>query len=165
MFAYLNHCYSIHIIRNKGIASYGSSMYLNQILHDTDEPTGITIRERKTLMLSSWFGESYSVIEPSVRDTFLPIFWAEETSEASKKQLQKLSKLHTILHVHKFLTMHAHSLAIGCLVVGIPIILAVFLISSSPRQQLPWTPREEEVLEEGEAGHLIVASETKDNEV
>ena len=32
-------------------------------------------------MLSSWFGSKWHSVEAAVRDTFLPIFWAEEASE------------------------------------------------------------------------------------
>ncbi len=45
--------------------------------------TGITLRAAKRLMLSSWFGSKWRSIEPAARDTFLPIFWAEEASEVS----------------------------------------------------------------------------------
>lgn len=38
-------------------------------------------------MLSSWFGEDYNAVEAAVQDTFLPIFWAQESSEASAQQL------------------------------------------------------------------------------
>jgi len=38
-------------------------------------------------MLSSWYGEDYNVVEAAVQDTFLPIFWAQEFSEASAQQV------------------------------------------------------------------------------
>ena len=40
-------------------------------------------------MLSSWFGRKWHSIDPATQDTFLPIFWAEERSQAGAGQLRQ----------------------------------------------------------------------------
>jgi hypothetical protein len=55
--------------------------------------TGITLRAAKRLMLSSWFGRKWHSIDPATQDTFLPIFWAEERSQAGGAQLRQFRPL------------------------------------------------------------------------
>lgn len=39
------------------------------------------MRAARRIQLSSWFGPKYAAVDPNVAPTFLPIFWAEETSQ------------------------------------------------------------------------------------
>ena len=58
-------------------------------LHALAEPTtGITLRGAKRLMVSSWFGRRWAVVEPGARDTYLPIMWAEESAEVREGEEQ-----------------------------------------------------------------------------
>lgn len=60
---------------------------------DVEPNTGITLRAAKRLMMVSWFGGKWGVIDGAARDTFLPIFWAEEGSTAGAEQLQAFAPL------------------------------------------------------------------------
>lgn len=55
--------------------------------------TGITLRAAKRLMMSSWFGPRWRSLDPLLRPTFLPVFWAELASQAKPAQLQQFKPL------------------------------------------------------------------------
>lgn len=59
---------------------------------DVEPITGITMRAAKRLMMSTQYGPEWRAVEPHVRNTFLPIFWVEEKSEASADQCSSFKK-------------------------------------------------------------------------
>lgn len=134
---------------------------LTGIIRLCAEPvTGVTIRAKKTLMLSSWFGSAYSVVEPSVKDAFLPIFWAEEDVRAADKDLKALSKLTSIVSLHTFLINKSQSISILCLIVGLPAFVACFLTkntSQKDKKQKDASVHHDagDVMEEGESDSLL----------
>lgn len=73
----------------QGVEGLSCDPVKHDLFVDVEPTTGITLRAAKRLMLSSWFGGKWHNVEASVRDTFLPIFWAEEASEASGEQLEQ----------------------------------------------------------------------------
>lgn len=127
---------------------------------DVEPVTGVTIRAKKTLMLSSWFGSAYSVVEPSVKDAFLPIFWAEEDVRAADKDLKALSKLTSIVSLHTFLVNKSQYISILCLVVGLPAFVACFLTKNTSQKVENQKPavvhhEDDDVMEEGESDSLL----------
>lgn len=57
--------------------------YLDLYL-DVEPSTGVTLRAAQRLMMVSWFGGRWGVIDGKARDTFLPIFWVEATTEIGR---------------------------------------------------------------------------------
>ena len=105
-------------------------------------------------MLSSWFGASYSVVEPSVKDAFLPIFWAEEYVGAADKDLKLLSKLTSIVSLHSFLMNRSQSISVLCLIAGLPAFVACILTRNTS-QKRPQGHSEDDMMEEGESDSLL----------
>ncbi|KFM25479.1 Scavenger receptor class B member 1 [Auxenochlorella protothecoides] len=60
---------------------------------DVEPHTGITVRGARRIQLSSWFGPRWKPIDGGVTPTYLPIFWADEASEASEEQMQLFKPL------------------------------------------------------------------------
>lgn len=61
---------------------------------DVEPTTGVTLRAKKSLMLSSQFsGEFAGKIDKHLRNTVLPMFWAQEGTQAAKAQLMGLQPL------------------------------------------------------------------------
>lgn len=60
---------------------------------NTEPSTGVTLRAAQRLMMVSWFGGRWGVIDGKARDTFLPIFWVEATTEADARQMRAFTPL------------------------------------------------------------------------
>lgn len=106
-------------------------------------------------MLSSWFGESYETVEPLVKSTFLPIFWAEERSEASNVQLKSLSRLGRAAGIHTFLSREGQFWSATLLVFGLPLLLACILVRGDNNMVQDENFRQGGSLEEGEEEALL----------
>ncbi len=50
------------------------------------------MRAAKRLMLVTQFGQQYHMMDPGVVDTYLPVFWAEETAAATPKDCTVISR-------------------------------------------------------------------------
>eukprot|EP00890_Picochlorum_soloecismus_P006365 jgi/Picsp_1/672/NSC_00667-R1_scavenger receptor class member 2 len=131
----------------------------HSIYLDVEPVTGVTIRAKKTLMLSSWFGASYSVVEPSVKDAFLPIFWAEEVVKAGDKELKVLSKLTSIISLYSFFMNKSQSISILCLIAGLPAFVACILTRTTSQearsQKGSQVHHDDDMMEEGESDSLL----------
>ncbi|KAL4421970.1 hypothetical protein ABPG77_010993 [Micractinium sp. CCAP 211/92] len=66
--------------------------YLDLYL-DVEPSTGVTLRAAQRLMMVSWFGGRWGVIDGKARDTYLPIFWVEATTEAGARQMRAFAPL------------------------------------------------------------------------
>jgi hypothetical protein len=73
-------------------------------------------------MMSSWFGPRWRSLDPLLRPTYLPVFWAELASQAKKAQLQQFKPLLRARAAQRALEVHALPAAgllalaaIGCL--------------------------------------------------
>lgn len=101
-------------------------------------------------MLNSWFGQRYKAVDPHVVDTFLPIFWAHESSEASHKQLSGFRSLLRAQAAKRFFDHSAPPLATAGFMIGAGLLLGAFLTARGPQ---PW----EHVIEsDEEAGPITV---------
>lgn len=50
------------------------------------------MRAAKRLMLVTHYGEQYHMMDPHLSNTFLPVFWAEETAAATPKACTIISR-------------------------------------------------------------------------
>lgn len=50
------------------------------------------MRAAKRLMLVTHFGEQYHMMDPHLSNTFLPVFWAEETAAATPQACTIISR-------------------------------------------------------------------------
>ena len=114
-----------------GIDCNGTSKDYDVFL-DVEPTTGITLRAEKALMLSSWFGQRYKAIDSSVADdTFIPIFWANEKSEASPRQLQMFTTLLYAQAAERFFKSMAGPLALVVLLAGMTCLIVAIVWSNS----------------------------------
>lgn len=103
-----------------------------EVFLDVEPTTGITLRAEKALMLSSWFGQRYKAIDSSVADdTFIPIFWASEKSEASPQQLQMFNTLLYAQAAERFFKYMAGPLALVFLLAGMTCLIVAIVWSNS----------------------------------
>lgn len=99
---------------------------------DVEPTTGITLGAEKALMMSSWFGQRYKAIDSRVADdTFLPIFWAKESTEASPKQLKMFNSLLYAQAAERFFDSMAGPLALVILVAGITCLIMTIIWSGN----------------------------------
>lgn len=91
---------------------------------DVEPTSGITLRAKKALMLSSWFGQRYKAVEPGVVDTVLPIFWVDETSEARPSQLAQFRPLVVANALLYFLEKGAAPTALALALLGAILLVA-----------------------------------------
>ena len=89
-------------------------------------------------MLNSWFGERYHAVEPHVQDTFLPIFWASETSEASSQQLAGFRTLITVKAAQRFFQTAAGPMAIGVGLLGLIVLVAGVVMGGTRTNSAAW---------------------------
>ena len=59
--------------------------------------TGVTVRAAQRLMMVSWFGGRWRVIDGKAADTFLPIFWIDVASQARPSDLKQFTPLKYVL--------------------------------------------------------------------
>lgn len=109
----------------------------NLIFHIVEPVTGITIEAKKSLMLTSFFGPSYSVIEPmATEDVFLPIFSLQESSKATDEDIKTLTKLQISVQLSIYLLQRGHIISSWLLGGGcITMIAYVYLIFQGHRNQ------------------------------
>jgi len=92
-------------------------------------------------MLSSWYGSAYSKIDSRIAESqFLPIFWGEETSEASASQRARFGKLLLAHRLQKFFNGAAKPLAVAATGIGAAITLVGISLS---RPVMVWNEEEE----------------------
>jgi CD36 family len=130
--------------------------HLKHDIHlDVEPTTGITLSALKTLMLNSWFGQKYKAVDPHVKDTFLPIFWAHESSEAAPEQLKGFKTLLFAQGARRFLDTQAQPVGIFVGIIG-GILFVAGVVMGKP--QRVWEEEEEEGgVEDGGIGDPLLA--------
>lgn len=132
--------------------------HLRHDIHiDVEPTTGIALGALKTLMLNSWFGQRYKAVDPHVEDTFLPIFWAHESTQAAPEQLAGFRVLLLAQGVRTFLDGRgAPKVAAAAAVVGVAALVGAVLMGRSPET---WNEEEEERRAGGDdlEAHLLPA--------
>jgi hypothetical protein len=112
----------------------------HDIYLDVEPATGITLSALKTLMLSSWFGQKYKAVDPHVKDTFLPIFWAHESSEAAPEQLAGFKMMLFGQAAGQFFDTKAQPVGIVVGIIGGVLFVAGFVMN---RPQRVWEEEDE----------------------
>jgi hypothetical protein len=121
--------------------------HLKHDIHlDVEPTTGITLSALKTLMFNSWFGQRYKAVDPHVKDTFLPIFWAHESSEAAPEQLAGFKTLLFAQGVRRLLDTTAQPVGIAVGILGGFVLVAGIVMG---RPQRVWEEEEERLDEDG----------------
>jgi lysosome membrane protein 2/scavenger receptor class B protein 1 len=123
------------------------------VLECAEPTTGTTLRAVKSLMLSSWFGERYGAVDPGVQDTYLPVFWAQEASQAGAEQLARFAPLLRALRARRALQSGARPAALAASLAGLACLVAAVAL---PARRGVW--HEEEAREAGteaEAAPLV----------
>lgn len=117
--------------------------HLKHDIHlDVEPMTGITLSALKTLMLNSWFGQKYKAVDPHVNDTFLPIFWAQETSEATPALLAGFKTMLFAQGARRFLDTKAQPVGIAVAILGGLLFVAGLVMA---RPQRVWQEDDEEL--------------------
>lgn len=96
-------------------------------------------------MLSSWYGSRYAAVDSNVIDTVLPIFWAEETSEADASQLKGFRKMLMAQLLQKFLDHAAAPLTAAAAFFGVGSMLVGALVA---QPVATWHDEEEAIVGE-----------------
>ncbi|KAL4431087.1 hypothetical protein ABPG75_006343 [Micractinium tetrahymenae] len=103
--------------------------YLDLYL-DVEPSTGVTLRAAQRLMMVSWFGGKWGVIDGKARDTFLPIFWVEATTEAGAAQMRAFAPLLRARAAESALRRWGHPAGLGLAIAAVaPLIAAAVLWS------------------------------------
>lgn len=84
-------------------------------------------------MMSSWFGSRWRRVDPALRDTVLPIFWAELASSATPTQLQQFRPLLRARAVQRALRLYAQPVAAGLALLAAGGLCAAYLVWGSDR--------------------------------
>jgi hypothetical protein len=120
-----------------GVEGLECDLKKHDLFLDVEPTTGVTLRAKKSLMMSSRFNGAFSKkIDPHLRDTILPIFWAQEGSQAASAQLRALQPLRLANSVTKFLrekgvvTAGVHAV-VGMLVMFVALVFV-------PKRYGPW---------------------------
>ena len=121
------YCYADEIL-TRGVEGIECDHLKHDIHIDVEPTTGLALAALKTLMLNSWFGQRYKAVDPHVQDTYLPIFWVHESTEATPELLQGFWKL---LLANKAIAVFESSFAAagaGIALVGMAVTLLVSML-------------------------------------
>lgn len=80
------------------------------------------MKARKALMLSSWYGKIYNVLEPRIdNEAYLPVIEVVETSSADTRALLQLKRLQRGVAMSTMLLEHSHFWSTLFLLLGMSI--------------------------------------------
>eukprot|EP00887_Chlorella_sp_A99_P005592 scaffold1.g5592.t1 len=99
---------------------------------DVEPMSGITVRAAKRLQMNSWFGPRWAAVDARLRATYLPVFWAEESSQATPEQLRGFAPLLRARALARFLDRWARPLAAAGGVLGILSVLLLTFLAVPP---------------------------------
>ncbi len=83
-------------------------------------------------MLSSWFGPNWPAIDSNVRAVFLPIFWAEESSQAGPEALERFETLMYAKRVQRGMSTFVPWFALTSAVMAVIAFIVAFTRSANP---------------------------------
>lgn len=98
---------------------------------------GITLGASVRLMMSSWFGRRWSMIDSAVQDTVLPIFWVEVASSAKPAQLSRVKPLLWARAAQRALRLHANLAAAAFSTVAIFCLAVAWVLRSGDAAEAP----------------------------
>jgi len=146
-----------------GVEGLHCDLKKHDLFLDVEPTTGVTLRAKKSLMMSSRFNGAFSKkIDPHLQDTILPIFWAQEGSQASEAQLRALQPLRLANSLNKFLREKGVVAAMIHAVVGVLVMFVALVFI--PKRYGPWEESDVEEVEADVETALLQEEESEEGE-